>query len=182
MPSQLEYAFSDQGRLISLRCQGLEFAFADDGALFLAQLRDLVGNPVQLCATDFAQVTCEALSDGETILRFSECKKVRNTTAQVTVRRVNSAEICWGIRIDLGLDTLKVEWIDFPRVRIAHTAGGHLLLPNAEGTLMDDPSLRNQSWIEPVYAEYPMNGVSSFYPGPVSMQFEAYYRCSKACF
>ena len=179
MSPQLQYSFNGQGRLASLQCQSLEFAAPDDGALFLAQLRDLVGSPVQLAATDFAEVTCETLPDGETVLHYTGCKKVRNTTAQVSVKRVSHAEIRWGIRIDLGVDTLQVEWIDFPRVRIAHTAGGHLLLPNAEGTLMDDPSLRDQSWIEPVYADYPMNGVSGFYPGPVSMQFEAYYRDGK---
>ncbi|MBR6470516.1 MAG: hypothetical protein IKS83_01840 [Victivallales bacterium] len=179
MSPKLEYAFSEQGRLISLRCQGLEFASADDGALFLAQLRDLVGNPVELCATDFAQVACEALSDGGTILRFSDCKKVRGTTAEVTVRRINPAEICWGIRIDLGMDTLQVEWIDFPRVRIRHEQGGKLLLPINEGTLLDDPQIREHTWLQPSYAEYPMTGVSGFYPGPVAAQFEAYYRDEK---
>ncbi len=179
MSAQLDYSFNAHGRLLSLKCQGLEFAAADDGALFLAQLRDLVGNPVELVATDFAEVNCETLADGETVLHFAKCTKVRDTTAEVTVKRVNQAELCWGIRLDLGVDTLQVEWIDFPRVRIAHTAGGHLLLPNAEGTLLDDPTIREKSWIQPIYAEYPMNGVAGFYPGPVAMQFEAYYRDGK---
>ncbi|MBR4124567.1 MAG: hypothetical protein IKR13_00040, partial [Victivallales bacterium] len=137
MSPQLEYSFNDQGRLVSLQCSGLELAATDDGALFLAQLRDLVGNPVQLCATDFTEVTCEALSDGGAVLRYAECKRVRNTTAEVTVKRVSPTEICWGIRIDLGMGTLQVEWIDFPRVRIQHTSGGHFLLPINEGTLLD---------------------------------------------
>ena len=179
MSPQLEYSFNDQGRLISLQCSGLELAAPDDGALFLAQLRDLVGNPVQLCATDFTEVTCGALSDSGAVLRYAECKKVRNTTAEVTVKRVNDSEVCWGIRIDLGMDTLQMEWIDFPRVRIQHTSGGHFLLPINEGTLLDDPQRREKSWLKPSYAEYPMTGVSGFYPGPVAMQFEAYYRDGK---
>ena len=183
MSSKLDYSFNDRGRLVSLQSNGLEFAAEDDGALFLAQLRDLVGNPVRISTTDFAKVTCETTTDGGTAICYGDCTKVRDTTAKVTVTRVSPAETRWGIEIHLGMDTLQVEWIDFPRVRIQHAAGGQLLLPNAEGTLMDDPQLRARGWFEPIYAEYPMNGVSGFYPGPVSMQFEAYYRDGKGlCF
>ena len=136
MSSKLDYSFNDRGRLGSLRSNGLEFAAEDDGALFLAQLRDLVGNPVRISATDFAKVTCEMTTDGGTAICYGDCTKVRDTTAKVTVTRVSPVETRWGIEIHLGMDTLQVEWIDFPRVRIQHAAGGQLLLFAIDGRLL----------------------------------------------
>ncbi len=181
MTNLLEYHFDSCGKLTSLKCFGQEFAASDDGEHFRIRLRDLVGNPVELFASDFSDVSCEATLDGGTILRYAAAQKVRNTTVQITVRRASPVELRWSIRLELGEDTLKVEWIDCPRVRLHHTVGGKLLLPVNEGTLLENPQLRQRerSCREPSYAEYPMTGISGFYPGPAAMQFEAYYRDGK---
>ncbi|MBP5300593.1 MAG: hypothetical protein J6Y80_04230, partial [Victivallales bacterium] len=170
------YAFGKHGELASLTIGGCQFASAKGTNLFLARLRDLVGNPVELAASDFQKVTCSTLADGGTRLDFRECSKIRTATARVTVRRAAESELHWRIQIHLGIDTLKVEWIDFPRTAFIHHHGDQLLLPINEGTLLDEPRLRTHSWLAPEYAEYPMSGITGFYPGPVAMQFLAFFR------
>ena len=56
------YAFGKHGELASLTIGGCQFASAKGTNLFLARLRDLVGNPVELAASDFQKVTCSTLA------------------------------------------------------------------------------------------------------------------------
>ncbi len=175
MPS-LSLSFNDRGQVTSLACFGQEFAAPeqDPAGIFVCQLRDFVGRPIRLSCADFRSVTlCEAPQEAPRIL-FADCPRVPG--AQVTVRAtLQDAVIHWHIDVQPCNDNVEVEWIDFPRLRLRRQPDGKLLLPFAEGTLYDDPRDRRNSSFPAQYASYPMTGVSSFYPGPAPLPFEAYY-------
>ncbi len=171
MKSEIDFGFNQSGELISLRFDGVEFVAPDgDNSLFLIQLRDFIGNALLLDAADFSRVErC-----GEKLF-FSNCAKLPGSRVEVTAKNGQS-EIRWKIAVFPGNDAYKVEWIDFPRVRLRRFDDGKCLLPFAEGTLVEDlDNLAMGSQFRSAYAEYPMTGISSFYPGPAPMQFEAYY-------
>ncbi len=155
--------FNKAGELVSLQFSGVEFAAASgDRGLFLIQLRDFIGNALQLVPADFAQVDH---------LTFSGCEKLPGTQVTVTV-----TENRWKIAVLPGNDAFKVEWVDFPRIRLRRFDDGKFLLPFAEGTLVENlDELAMKAEFRSAYAEYPMTGISGFYPGPAPMQFEAYY-------
>ena len=172
----LAFSFDSAGRLASLSCFGLERAAPAPCPLFLAQMRDDIGNPVNVSGADFDRVETEPLADGLR-LRFRACRKVRGVEATVEVRRADAREIRWRARVDPGTPRARTEWIDFPRVRLRHEPGGRLLLPVSEGTLLDDPAVRGKPGVvRPCYAEYPLGGMSGFYPGPAPAPVEAYWR------
>lgn len=179
MKSEIDCDFNQSGELISLRFDGVEFASPDgDNSLFLIQLRDFIGNALQLAAADFSKVErC-----GEKLF-FSNCTKLPGSRAEVTVK-TGQSEIRWQIAVFPGNDAYKVEWIDFPRVRLRRFDDGKYLLPFAEGTLVDDLVERECSaTFGCSESEYPLTGINGFYPGPASVQFEAFYTGSTGlCF
>lgn len=167
--------FNDAGEVVSLCYEGVEFA-APNGrtGLFELQLRDFIGNPLRLGGADFA--TVERENNGEkTTLRFSECAILPGTRVVVTAANSGS-EIRWRIAVTPGSVDFRVEWINFPRIRLRRFPDGKFLLPFAEGTLVSDMAERERTAdFRCSSVEYPMTGVGGFYPGPVPMQFEAYY-------
>lgn len=178
--------FNTAGELSSLRFGGVEFAAQDGGtALFELRLRDIIGNPLLLGGGDFRTVRREE-ADGRTVLHFSECGPLPGTRVTATAT-VSGAEIRWRIEAEPGSVDFRVEWIEFPRLRLRRFPDGKFLLPLAEGTLVSDLAEREKNAdfrCEP--AEYPMTGVGGFYPGPAAMQFEAYYTgaaglCFRCC-
>lgn len=168
--------FTPQGVVESLNFAGVEFIASNPAQndLFQINLRDFVGNPMLLDSNDFCNVDTKEESGSFTI-RFSDCKRFPGTTAKVSALVINN-EICWRIEFTPGSEDFAVEWIDFPRVRLRRFNDGKYLLPFAEGTLISDLNAREaQASFHCRIAEYPMTGVSSFYPGPAAMQFEAFY-------
>lgn len=168
--------FDSLGNVSSLIFRGVEF-IADDGhggGLFQICLRDFLGNPLLLECKDFGAVHRED-EDNSICLVFSECNRLRGTTVKVYAE-TDSSRIHWRISVVPGRNDFVTEWIDFPRIRLKRFFDGKYLLPFAEGTLVTDLEDRERnSVIRCKAAEYPMTGVSSFYPGPAAMQFEAFY-------
>lgn len=167
--------FNSEGGISSLQYGGEEFAAPESGSgLFAFQMRDFTGNPLRLDRTDF-QIVEQERKDGFFILQFSGCVKYPGTAVKVSAT-VKAAEIRWRIEVLPGTADFQIEWIDFPRLRLRRFPDGKFLLPFAEGTLIDSLAERERTAdFRCEYAEYPMTGISGFYPGPVAMQFEAYY-------
>ena len=167
--------FDRQGRISSLKFAGLEFCAPepDGNGLFLINLRDFLGNPLQLGCGDFREVSREG-REGFPVLRFSECVPLPGTMVEISAE-TKQVEIRWRITVTPGREEFKVEWVDFPRIRLRRFPDGNYLLPFAEGTLVRDPEERERSAsFRGAAAEYPMTGTDSFYPGPAAMQFEAF--------
>ena len=165
-----------RGIVQSLRFGGVEFAAPAAGreTLFVCRLRDFVGNPLQLEARDFSAVQ-HRKDAGNFSLVFSDCAALPGTEVEIEAR-CDGAEIRWRIAVSPGREDFKVEWIDFPRIRLRRFSDGNYLLPFAEGTLVRDLEERERSAsFRCEEADYPLTGVSGFYPGPAAMQFEAFY-------
>lgn len=165
-----------RGIVQSLRFGGVEFAAPAAGreTLFVCRLRDFVGNPLQLKARDFSAVQ-HRKDAGNFSLVFSDCAALPGTEVEIEAR-CDGAEIRWRIAVSPGREDFKVEWIDFPRIRLRRFSDGNYLLPFAEGTLVRDLEERERSAsFRCEEADYPLTGVSGFYPGPAAMQFEAFY-------
>jgi len=173
--NRLTAGFSDEGEVASLCYDGVEFAAPGERTgLFEFQLRDFIGNPLRLGGADFATVERED-DGGKTVLRFSACATLLGTRVTVTAT-ASGSEIRWRIAAEPGSADFRVEWVDFPRIRLRRFPDGKFLLPFAEGTLVADLAERERTAsFRCEAAEYPMTGISSFYPGPAAMQFEAYY-------
>lgn len=172
---KLSMEFNDSGEVSSLSCRGVEFiAPGRSCELFILQLRDEHGVPLRLSSRRFTKV--EMLCSNRTYtLLFSGCTQLPEALVNVTAE-LGADTISWTIAGDTGSSGFRWEWVDFPRIRMREIPDGKYLLPFAEGALVEDLKKRNQKgFFSPEYAEYPMTGVSSFYPGPAAMQFEAFY-------
>lgn len=174
MPA-LALTLNDRGQVTSLTSHGIEFAAPehDPAGLFVCQLRDFVGRPIRLSCADFRSISVSA-DDHEQRIQLSDCTQIPG--AQATIRvTLRDSHLDWHIDLQPNNDNVEVEWLDFPRLRLRRHRDGKLLLPFAEGILIDDPRDRRTASFNATYADYPMTGVSSFYPGPAPLQFEAYY-------
>jgi len=82
--------------------------------------------------------------------------------------------------IDNGTDCI-VEYFDFPEITVKNDLIGakgesRIFWPAMEGCLIEDASLReNMEGYRYKPVAYPSKGWEGFYPGPVPMQFMAYY-------
>ena len=167
--------FDNQGNVKSLRSGAVEFSSPGDSqGLFIIQFRDSIGNPFRLTEENFANCTVTE-KDGNFTLVYDTCNDVPDSTVEVTV--LHKADgLHWNISIDCKSPFLKTEWVDFPRLHFKNDTAEKWLLPFAEGTLISDLKKREESsFFKCLYAEYPMTGVTSFYPGPAPMQYEACY-------
>ena len=167
--------FDNQGNVKSLRSGAMEFAAPGDlQGLFIIQFRDSIGNPFRLTEENFANCTVTE-KDGNFTLVYDTCNDIPDSTVEVTV--LHKADgLHWNISIDCKSPFLKTEWVDFPRLHFKNDTAEKWLLPFAEGTLISDLKKREEfSFFKCQYAEYPMTGVNSFYPGPAPMQYEACY-------
>ena len=165
--------FNGRGEVISLRHCGTEFAAPEPCGIFEIQLRDFIGNALPLGAEDFAAVSVKTEGAVHS-LHFAECERYPGTSADVTVE-VRGGETVWNIEVHPGTGDFKTEWINFPRIRLRRFHDGQYLLPFAEGTLVDDLRIREKNAdFRCEKSEYPMTGLSGFYPGPAAVQFEAY--------
>jgi len=64
MKNELEIGLDQRGEVTSFRRLGKEFASSRTTTVFQVQLRDMVGNPVQLAGNSFGQVTVRKTADG----------------------------------------------------------------------------------------------------------------------
>ena len=87
----------------------------------------------------------------------------------------------WKIKkIDHDPDWL-IEWIEFPSIIIKNDLiknGGksRLLWPGMEGVLIEDINIREKNkWLKYKPLGYPNRGWEGYFPGPVQLQFMAYY-------
>lgn len=165
--------FNERGEVVSLRYCGTEFAAPEPCGIFEIQLRDFIGNALPLGTDDFASVSVK--TEGAVhALHFDACEPSPGTTVDATAE-VRGGETVWNITVHPGTGDFKVEWIDFPRIRLRRFHDGRYLLPFAEGTLIDDLRIREKNAdFRCEKSEYPMTGLSGFYPGPAAVQFEAY--------
>ena len=165
--------FNERGEVVSLRYCGTEFAAPEPCGIFEIQLRDFIGNALPLGTDDFASVSVK--TEGAVhALHFDACEPSPGTTVDATAE-VRGGETVWNITVHPGTGDFKVEWIDFPRIRLCRFHDGRYLLPFAEGALIDDLRIREKNAdFRCEKSEYPMTGLSGFYPGPAAVQFEAY--------
>lgn len=73
-----------------------------------------------------------------------------------------------------------LEHVDFPVVVVpnnlpANGGDAYLFWPGGEGTIVEDVNLREKFWFKWQPIEHPAMGWIGLYPGPVQMQFMAYY-------
>lgn len=168
----LQLSFDQNGCLYSLCAGGTEFARPGTPGLFTLMLRDFIGNPIRLKTEDFQSCKVEKKS-GTWELIFSGTMYFPQITVKVSVNCLND-ESRWSIAVNLNRDELAVEWISFPELPLHRPEGSSFLLSYAEGTVISDLEKRQNETPYPCReAAYGLNGVSSFYPGPVAMQFEA---------
>lgn len=169
---QLKLVFDGWGDLCSFLVQDKEIAAPGGLSLFRIQFRDFIGNPILLDSRSFEKIKREKNGNGWS-LQFEECRKLPGTVVRISVE-VSGWESYWRIAADSGKKEYEAEWFDFPRIRLQHEIGGQWLLPVMEGILLQNLEERERSEFKCEAASYPLSGVSSFYPGPAAMQFEAY--------
>ena len=159
------------------RSAGFRHFFDTDSfdEIFSVRMRDFVGNPYDYTVKNFASVDCKA-SENHLEITFSECEELTGTQVIVSVYAAENNNLCWNINVIPGRSFFKVEWVDFPRVKLLKNKESKFLIPNAEGTLISDLEEREErASFKCALAEYPLTGIDSFYPGPAAAQFEAAY-------
>ena len=143
--------------------------------LFVISMRDFVGNPYEYKVKNFASAECR-VSDNHLEINFSDCEELSGTTVYVSAEHCADNSLKWDINVSPGRDFFKVEWVDFPRMKLKKDKSCKFLIPNAEGTLISDLESREAlASFKCALAEYPLTGIDSFYPGPAAAQFEAVY-------
>ena len=170
-----DISFDSNGNVTSLKYGSLEFAAPenDPQGLFILQFRDFIGNPLRISQGDFSKCIVAEAGEGKFQICHFDCIKIPGMSVIIDVSRKEDG-IHWNISTEYEIPHIKMEWVDFPRLRMTRQAAAEWLLPIAEGTLIPDLELREKYGnFKCEYAEYPMTGVSSFYPGPLAMQFEA---------
>lgn len=149
-----------------------KYSFDD---LFTVQMRDFIGNPYSYTVESFSENSCETGENSVTIT-FSGCNDLPGTEVVIFVSCDDNGTLLWNIKATPGRDYFKTEWIDFPRLELRKNSDTKFLIPNAEGTLITDLEERERrAPFKCKYAEYPLTGIDSFYPGPAAAQFEAVY-------
>lgn len=166
--------FSADGEVVSFCYEGSEFCARHTGVgLFLIQLRDIIGNPIELKAESFRKVEIVRRENGAK-LHFSQSTLVDPVDVFVEVSLQDDGAH-WRLRVDNLMNVLRVEWCEFPRLPLARKKNEQFLWPAAEGILLNDMELREKMKFRYSEIEYPMTGAGGFYPGPCAMQFQAYY-------
>lgn len=143
--------------------------------LFLIRMRDFVGNPYEYTVKNFTSADC-SFSAERLEITFSGCEELSGTQVAASVTSNDDGSLEWNITVSPGRTFFKVEWVDFPRIKIQKNSESKFLIPNAEGTLISDLEEREErAPFKCSLAEYPLTGIDSFYPGPAAAQFEAVY-------
>ncbi len=175
--------FNDQGTVLSYRIGNVEMlaARAEERPLFSMRLRDEAGNPVDVDTFSFQKIACERTGQGLTF-QFSG-QEQWNIMVRAHIM-VNPQRDWVEFTMDIKNDTdCYVEYIDYPEMTVPNHfvsdgGSGKLFWPAMEGCEIWDPSQRDSELsagfqYQPV--GYPSKGWEGFYPGPVQMQYMAFY-------
>lgn len=175
--------FNDKGTVTSYRIQNVEMLAdrAEERPLFSLRLRDEAGNPVDVDAFSFSKVVCERTWQGLTFQFLGQEQWNITVNAHITV---NQEKDRMEFTIDIKNDTdCYVEYIDYPEMTVPNHfvsdgGSGKLFWPMVEGCEISDPAQRDSELAEMFKYQpvgYPSKGWEGFYPGPVQMQYMAYY-------
>lgn len=170
------------GSLLSLRRDGKALIVA--GAprpVFTIRFRDVAGVIHDIDAHDAQIVAVEAGNPEAITMKYTRFAELPiRVSVSVFVRcPEDSPHTYWRIEVEHEPEWI-IEWIDFPDVVVPNdltaTGGsGKLVWPFAEGVLIDDVSIRENSWFKYAEPKYPNTGLDGIYPGIVQSQFMAYY-------
>lgn len=175
--------WNGKGSMISYQVDGTEM-LADRGEerpLFLIRLRDDAGNPIDVDAFSFDSITCECTDCGVSFVYGKQERLDLTVKADI---KVNEEQDGFEFFIGMKNDTdCYVEYIDYPEMTVsadffAQGESGRLFWPAMEGCEVSDPSQRDSEMSQGYRYQpvgYPSKGWEGFYPGPVQMQFMAFY-------
>lgn len=175
--------FNDKGTVISYQINHNEMLAerAEERPLFTIRLRDDAGSLIDIDSFTFREITHECTEQGLTFT-FSQQEQldIIVKTSIIVDAQIDQYEFF----IDIMNDTdCYVEYIDYPEMTVPNNfvsdgGTGRLFWPAMEGCEVSDPAQRDSEMsigyrYQPV--SYPSKGWEGFYPGPVQMQFMAYY-------
>ncbi|MDP2336370.1 MAG: DUF6259 domain-containing protein [Bacteroidota bacterium] len=174
---------NNNGALTSFMVNGREMAAQHVFAsLFDITLRNSKGDSLNLSSLQSTKFKIRRTENDSSVILTLNYYAVRDLPVDVTVTitcPVNNSLTYWNIQVNNQTDQY-IDHIDFPNVKIPNDLIGNkgdarIFLPHMEGVLLEDLSIRKNSWLRPVPLEYPHTGWIGYYPASSSMQFMAYY-------
>ena len=173
------------GSLVSYKWKGIEYIYQSDTAenLFRVRLRDGAGNAIDLESLEAEKtVILKQRLARKTIvsIRYSNLKHLL-VNAVVTIESLPDDPLTyWDITFE-NKTGYYIDNIDFPLVKVNSDligSGGdaRIFRPWAEGVVVENLDIVNDSWFRPRPIEYPNAGCIGIYPGDCNMQFMAYYK------
>jgi hypothetical protein len=175
----------NNGSLISYKRNGTEYIYQGDTKenLFKLRLRDHSGKPIDLASLEAEKINItEEKSALKTVIKIQYTKlNHQPVDATVTIESLpNDPLTYWDIAIDNSTD-FYIDNIDFPLVKVNSDligSGGRarIFRPWAEGVVIENLDIVNNTWFKPRPIEYPNAGCLGIYPGDCNMQFMAYYK------
>ena len=178
-----EMIFNEKGSLISYRSHDNEMLAAggENRPLFTVRLRDDAGAPVDVDAFSFSRIHCTGDERGLHFAYDGHPALALRATAHICV---DAQEDCVRFTMDLHNDPHHyIEYLDYPEMTVQDDfvgsgGTGKLFWPAMEGCEVVDPAQRDTEMAALFHYKplaYPSKGWEGFYPGPVQMQFMAYY-------
>lgn len=175
--------FDERGSIRSYQIRQKEMIAkgAGERPLFLIRLRTGTGEAVDVDAFSFRSVSCKRTGRGLDFLYTEQERLELSVKAHIIVNEARD-RFEFSIAVRNGTDCC-VEYIDYPELTVPNDfvsdgGTGKLFWPAMEGCEVSDPSQRDSAMAEGYRYQpvgYPSKGWEGFYPGPVQMQFMAYY-------
>ena len=174
---------NNNGALTSFMVNGREMAAQHvSTSLFDITLRNSKGDSLNLNSLQSTKFKIDRTEKDSSVVLTLNYYGLRNLPVDVTVTitcPANDALTYWNIRVNNRTEKY-IDHIDFPNVKIPNDLIGNkgdarIFLPHMEGVLLEDLSIRKNTWLKPVPLEYPNTGWIGYYPASSSMQFMAYY-------
>lgn len=178
---RISWDFTPEGAVSSLRVGRREYASPRPRPLFVFQVRDLVGHPLQFSASLFPRVEERSPREGGKLFRFHGADELfPGGEVWVSVEEREGA-LAWGIEFNLRTDRVSLEWVDFPVVRLRAPREFRYLTTFAEGTLMERGGLGVLPRLLGAesgagYLGYGGSTLRFLYPGSLFAQFHAVLR------
>ena len=168
------------GRLISFKTEKQDFIKKSNITKALLEIKLLNENGEGLYLSSNTARECKIISNEDTYtVSFTDIYD--NLSANVFLRcPKNEPFVYWSCEIKNSTGMI-IEWIELPGNVFENTLKGQggnseLFWPFGEGCIVDDVTIREKNdWL--CYREwtYQSNGYTGVFPGPISMQFMAYY-------